>query len=265
MPRDDVMSAELSPEALNECFTSAMSQRCRHIDGSTAIRLSGITVAFTGLSMPTSFCTLSSQPTSRDDFAERISLAIRHGEATGQPWTMALLEPWIAQSDYEQTLIAHRMMRRGTIYGMSASRLLPPRRNQPAIDWTVVRDDDALRTFAKINNGAYGYDPSLTTLYEHYRRAPGSYAVVGSVNEVPVTCAAACPLSHGTYLGGVATVDAFRGRGYGEAVSRRAIELATTGGSRPPAILFASPKRAPFYEPLGFTIGATIGVYRLAR
>jgi GNAT superfamily N-acetyltransferase len=259
------MSLDPSAETLNECFASAMAQRCRHIDSGIVARLPGIAVAFTGLSIPTSFCTLTSRPASVDDFAGRLSVAIQRGEATGQPWTMALLEPWITEPGYDQTLIEHRLTRRGTILGMSASRLSSPRRKQPSIDWTIVRDDDALRTFAKINNGAYGYDPSLTTLYEHYRRAPGSYAVVGSVDDTPVACAAACPLIHGTYLGGVATVEAFRGRGYGEAVSRQAIEVAMAGGSSPPAILFASPKRAPFYEPLGFTVGATIGVYRLTR
>lgn len=222
-------------------------------------------MAFTGLSIPTSFCTLTSRPASVDDFAERVAAAVHHGDATGNPWTLALLEPWIAGDGYEQILMDHRIVLRGTILGMSAAGLRPPRRPAAEVEWTIVRDDDSLRAFARINNDAYGYDPSLVCLYEHYRRSSGSRAVVGFVNGVPVACAAACPLDHGTYLGGVATVAAFRRRGYGEAASRRAIERAMADGSTPPAILFASPKRAPFYEPLGFTVGATIGVYRLER
>ena len=143
------------------------------------------------------------------------------------------------------------------------AQLAAPRRPTPAIEFRPVDGADGLSDFAAINNGAYGYDPSSSTaLYEHYLRAPGSRPIVGWVDGEPVTSAAAFPTQYGTYLGGVATVEKHRGNGYGEAASRHAIEVAMTDGSPSPAILFASPKRAPFYEPLGFVAAATLRVYR---
>jgi GNAT superfamily N-acetyltransferase len=119
---------------------------------------------------------------------------------------------------------------------------------------------------AFINNVSYGYDPAAgAAIYAHYLGAPRSRAFVGFVDDEPVTCAAAFPTHQGVYLGAVATVEARRGRGYGEAASRHALACAMAESPGAPAILFTGPKRIAFYERMGFSVGAELRMFRPAR
>jgi GNAT superfamily N-acetyltransferase len=256
--------AGMNPEALNACFIAAMSQRCQYVPGGFTERSAGLAIAFTNLPLPTSYGFLTSAPGSPDELSSLIARAVAHGDGAGMPWGFVVLDDWLSAAN-EQTLIVGGMQQRGSILGMWSPRLAAPRRPTPAIEFRAVDGADGLNDFAAINNGAYGYDPSSTTaLYEHYLHAPGSRAVVGWVDGEPVASAAAFPTQYGTYLGGVATIEQHRGKGYGEAASRHAIGLAMAGGSPAPAILFASPKRAAFYEPLGFVATATLRVFQRA-
>jgi predicted GNAT family acetyltransferase len=81
--------------------------------------------------------------------------------------------------------------------------------------------------------------------------APGVRCYVGEVAGVPVTTGVS--LTQGSYVSifNIATPPAYRGNGYGAAVTARAVSDGLAGGAAW-AWLLASPSGFPIYERLGF-------------
>jgi GNAT superfamily N-acetyltransferase len=254
----------MSSQHLYECFVGAMVQRCEYVAGSTVARSPRLVTAFTNLLPASSFCFFASGVTSRDDFDARISEALEHGRHARAPWSLGIFGDWLADdSGYAGVLASRGFNRHATVYGMSAEAFAAPLHAAPVVDFRRVTTENELSAVAAINNVAHGHTASTgTEIYAHYLHAPKSSAFVGFVDDEAVTCAAAFPTPQGVYLGGVATDERHRGRGYGEAASRYAIEYVRREAAVTTAILFASRQRVPFYERIGFTVGAELRLFR---
>ncbi|HEY9228209.1 MAG TPA: GNAT family N-acetyltransferase [Gemmatimonadaceae bacterium] len=252
----------MNSQALNECFIAAMTRRCRYVPGSIVDDSAGLATLFTNMSLPSSYCVVSSPPRSREDFAARVRRAIDYGSRSHTPWSLVVLDDWLADG-HGEIVEVHGLERHATVHGMWTAELSAPRRPAPSIDFRRVSNANELRQLGAINNLAHGFRPETgLVIYDHYVDAPDSHAFVGYVGDEAVTCAAAFPVAHGIYLGGVATIERHRGHGYGEAASRHALNAAREHTPDVPFILFADRRRAAFHEPLGFRSDAQLELYR---
>lgn len=126
-----------------------------------------------------------------------------------------------------------------------------------------VRSDLAVRlantdagsdAYHRVTSAAFNAPPELADVL-----APGSgFAVdpdialfIGSVGGQDVTAAGYSRTGNTAVLWGVATLETQRGRGYGSAVSRAALDHAASQGCTN-AALRSGPKSVPVYERLGF-------------
>jgi GNAT superfamily N-acetyltransferase len=105
-----------------------------------------------------------------------------------------------------------------------------------------------------VTHAAFQTPPELIDTFRpapEFALDPGIGLFVGAVGGVDVT--AASYSRHGTtaVLAGVATLENYRGRGYGDAVSRAALRHAIGRGCTT-AALRSGPKSRPVYERIGF-------------
>ncbi|MFE4449228.1 GNAT family N-acetyltransferase [Streptomyces sp. NPDC056796] len=138
--------------------------------------------------------------------------------------------------------------------GMAADTLPADEPAHPDLTFVRVRTDDHLRDYADLNSRAYGFAPedgrdglAGSALWKN-----GVYAYLGLRDGVPVTCAATVEADGRLFVVLVATDPECERRGYGEAVTRKALyEGARATGLRR-ATLHATVAGAPVYPRIGF-------------
>ncbi|GIJ47514.1 hypothetical protein Val02_44000 [Virgisporangium aliadipatigenens] len=147
-----------------------------------------------------------------------------------------------------------------------AGDLSVPDPHHPELEFRRVESDEELVTYGEINGRAYGM-----TLEAGRNAIAGSklwlhdaYAYVGYRDGRPVTCAATIAARGSVFLALVATVPEETRRGYGEAVTRKAIHegLKETGHRR--VVLHATQAGRPVYERIGCRANTPIHFFQLA-
>ncbi|CAL9596058.1 hypothetical protein SUDANB6_05357 [Streptomyces sp. enrichment culture] len=149
--------------------------------------------------------------------------------------------------------------------GMAGDLLPLPEPAHPDLTFVRVTTDEHLRAYADINSRAYGFP------LEHGRDGlVGSalwknrvYAYLGVRDGTPVACAATIESEGCLFVVLVATDPAHERRGYGEAVTRKALYEGgrATGITR--AALHATAAGAPVYPRIGFEPNSPMRFYGL--
>ncbi|MFI9155892.1 GNAT family N-acetyltransferase [Streptomyces sp. NPDC053367] len=149
--------------------------------------------------------------------------------------------------------------------GMAGDLLPLPEPAHPELTFVRVTTDADLRAYADLNSRAYGFPPEDgrdgldgSTLWKER-----VYAYLGLRDGVPVTCAATVEAEGRLFVVLVATDPGFERRGYGEAVTRKALYegARVTGLTR--ATLHATAAGAPVYPRIGFVPNSPIRFYGL--
>ncbi|MFE4667235.1 GNAT family N-acetyltransferase [Streptomyces sp. NPDC056716] len=149
--------------------------------------------------------------------------------------------------------------------GMAGDVLPLPEPRHPDLTFVRVTDDDHLRAYADLNSLAYGLPPEDgrdgllgSTLWKD-----GAYAYLGMRDGTPVSCAGAVEADGTLFVALVATDPRSQRRGYGEAVTRKALyEGARATGLRR-ATLHATAAGAPVYTRIGLRPNSPIHFYGL--
>ncbi len=108
--------------------------------------------------------------------------------------------------------------------------------------------------YKAVTAAAFNAPPEMTDMFIpslSYVRDPDIGLFIGAVDGVDVTAAGYSRIGDTAALWGVATLEAYRGRGYGDAVSREALRHAAGRGCTT-AVLRSGPKSIPVYERIGF-------------
>ncbi|GHH29097.1 GNAT family N-acetyltransferase [Lentzea cavernae] len=135
----------------------------------------------------------------------------------------------------------------------------------PELTFERVTTDEQLLAYADLNSRAYGFEPDAgrdgiagSALWKS-----GVHAYLGLRDGVPVTCAATVETAGRLFVVLVATDPAWERRGYGEAVTRKALHEGwrATGITR--ATLHATVAGAPVYPRIGFEPNSAIRFYAL--
>ncbi|MBP2472895.1 GNAT superfamily N-acetyltransferase [Crossiella equi] len=150
--------------------------------------------------------------------------------------------------------------------GMAGDLLPVPDPHHPDLVFERVRTDEQLQAYADLNSLAYGFP------LEAGRDGIGGsalwktdvHAYLGLRDGVPVTCAATIAARDCLFVVLVATHPDWERRGYGEAVTRKALhEGAKATGLTTRAALHATAAGAPVYPRIGFEPNSAIHFYAL--
>lgn len=140
-----------------------------------------------------------------------------------------------------------------SIPGMAFAPIAPGSR-ETALDIRPVEDDAAFAHFVDITGASFEFTPETAAkmLPPSTLATPGTFWYVGYADGEPVA-ASQLMLLDGDAAGVnfIGTLEAHRGRGYGEAVTWRVVNKAAEEG-RSIAVLQASEQGKPVYERMGF-------------
>ncbi|GAA2458472.1 GNAT family N-acetyltransferase [Streptomyces glaucus] len=149
--------------------------------------------------------------------------------------------------------------------GMAADLSPLPEPAHPDLTFVRVSTDEHLRAYADINARAYGFpladgrDGLLgSTLWKNQ-----VYAYLGMRDGVAVSCAATVEAQGRLFVVLVATDPGWERRGYGEAVTRKALYEGARATGLTRATLHATAAGAPVYPRIGFLPNSPMRFYGL--
>ncbi|MFI6937135.1 GNAT family N-acetyltransferase [Streptomyces sp. NPDC050287] len=149
--------------------------------------------------------------------------------------------------------------------GMAGDVLPLPEPVHPDLTFVRVTTDEQLQAYADLNSRAYGFP------LEDGRDGLGGstvwkkqvHAYLGMRNDVPVTCAATVETNGRLFVVLVATDPEWERRGYGEAVTRKALYEGARATGLTRATLHATVAGAPVYPRIGLKPNSPIHFYSL--
>ncbi|MFI6876307.1 GNAT family N-acetyltransferase [Streptomyces sp. NPDC050400] len=149
--------------------------------------------------------------------------------------------------------------------GMAGDFLPVPEPVHPELDFVRVTTDAHLLAFADINARAYGFpvEDGRDGLAGSALWRDRVHAYLGLRDGVPVTCAGAVEAEGRLFVALVATDPAWERRGYGEAVTRKALHEGARATGLTRATLHATAAGAPVYPRIGFEPNSPMRFYAL--
>ncbi|MFI1198259.1 GNAT family N-acetyltransferase [Streptomyces sp. NPDC020883] len=149
--------------------------------------------------------------------------------------------------------------------GMAGNLLPLAEPHHPDLTFVRVTTDAQLQDYADLNSRAYGFPPAdgrdglgASDLWKSR-----AWAWLALRDGVPVACAATVAADGRLFVALVATAPEWQHRGYGEAVTRKALYEGARATGLTRATLHATPAGAPVYRRIGFQPNSTIHFYRL--
>lgn len=191
------------------------------------------------------------------EFARRAGMARDYFEGIQSPWSFWICEDYLSRRDLRQM---HRIFRElgldciGDPPGMELPDLPPPRRPLPAPDMRLVCDAETRTGFARLANACFRLPMDFASAaYENPEAWRHPLTMWTAWENGRVVASAATVAAHGALgIYSVGTLPELRGRGYAEAVMRRAIAEARARGAAGPLVLQSSPAGLNLYRKLGF-------------
>ncbi|MEU8547235.1 GNAT family N-acetyltransferase [Streptomyces roseoverticillatus] len=149
--------------------------------------------------------------------------------------------------------------------GMAGDLLPIPEPAHPDLTFVRVTSDEHLRAYADLNSRAYGFP------LEDGRDGLGGstlwkdevHAYLGMRGDVPVACAGTIAADGRLFVVLVATDPDWQRKGYGEAVTRKALYEGARATGLTRATLHATAAGAPVYPRIGFKPNSPIHFYTL--
>ncbi|MDT0612177.1 GNAT family N-acetyltransferase [Streptomyces lancefieldiae] len=150
--------------------------------------------------------------------------------------------------------------------GMAGDLLPIPEPFHPELTFVRVTSDEQLQAYADINSRAYGFAledgrdglAGSSTLWKER-----IHAYLGMRDDMPVTCAAVVEAEGRLFVLLVATDPQWERRGYGEAVTRKALYEGARATGLTRATLHATVAGAPVYPRIGFRPNSPLHFYTL--
>lgn len=212
--------------------------------------------------------TLTDQGAGPELVAERLGQAADIMRAKKNPGFLWLFEDLLDEE--ARTALAPAAERAGFEHafpgtGMAGDLLPVPDPVHPDLTFVRVRTDEHLRAYADLQSRAYGFP-----LEEGRVGMAGSaywksemFAYLAMRGDVPVACAATVEAEGRLFVAFVATDPDWQRRGYGEAVTRKALHEGARATGLTRATLHATEAGAPVYPRIGFEPNTPIHFYTL--
>ncbi|MFF8653756.1 GNAT family N-acetyltransferase [Streptomyces huasconensis] len=151
--------------------------------------------------------------------------------------------------------------------GMAGDLLPVPDPVHPELTFARVRTDEHLRAYADLQSRAYGFpvEDGRDGLVGSTHWKNEMYAYLAMRGDVPVACAATVEAQGRLFVAFVATDPQWQRRGYGEAVTRKALHEGARATGLTRATLHATVAGAPVYPRIGFTPNSPMHFYNLGE
>ncbi|MWA14432.1 GNAT family N-acetyltransferase [Streptomyces sp. BA2] len=212
--------------------------------------------------------TLTDAGAGADLVAQRLSQAADIMRAKKHPGFLWLFEDLL--DDEARAALAKAAEQAGLQYafpgrGMAGDLLPVPDPVHPDLTFVRVRTDEHLRAYADLQSRAYGFpmEEGRDGLVGSAHWKSEMYAYLGMRGDVPVACAATVEAQGRLFVAFVATDPQWQRRGYGEAVTRKALYEGARATGLTRATLHATVAGAPVYPRIGFTPNSPIHFYNL--
>ncbi|MFL1377384.1 MULTISPECIES: GNAT family N-acetyltransferase [unclassified Nocardiopsis] len=149
--------------------------------------------------------------------------------------------------------------------GMAGDLPALPAPSHPELEFVRVSTEEELRAYADLNSRAYGFplEDGRDGLAGSALWKGGVYAYLGLRDGEPVTCAGVVEADGRLFVVLVATAPEWERRGYGEAVTRKALYEGARATGLVRATLHATAAGAPMYPRIGFVPNSAVHFYGL--
>ncbi|RDG38191.1 GNAT family N-acetyltransferase [Streptomyces corynorhini] len=149
--------------------------------------------------------------------------------------------------------------------GMAGDFLPVPDPVHPDLTFARVTTDEQLRAYADINSRGYGFalEEGRDGLVGSALWKSGVHAYLAMRGGLPVACAATVAAAGRLFVMMVATDPEWQRRGYGEAVTRKALYEGSRATGLTRATLHATVAGAPVYPRIGFRPNSPLHFYGL--
>jgi GNAT superfamily N-acetyltransferase len=191
---------------------------------------------------------------------------MRASTRSGFLWVFEELLTDAARTDLDQAAARAGLARAMTCYGMAGDVLPFPEPTHPALRFERVSTPAHLEAYADLNAHAYAMaEADVRAVFTGSRIwRTGIHAYLGFEGDRPVCCAGAYPVDGRLFVVLVATEPDRQRRGFGEAVTRKALYEAAKATGLRRATLQATELGRPVYERIGLDVTATVPLYGLA-
>ena len=247
-------------------FIDAWKLMAGRLPGSTISHENGLANCFGNT--PLSFLNISLFDHPLTDLAsldQGLGRAIAEAESCPYAWLHALCTDELP-AGWEETVSAHSMAAIMNLTGMAADQFLEPIRPLPTLDWRRVTDIKTATDLAHLNAHAYGMPAELfDAVCNMHIWQDDCVAMVGYLDDQPVTSSAALPVAGTIYIALVASHADHRGKGYAEACIREVVEAAKQIMSSEKITLHASDAGRPLYAQMGFEASTTFALLTLVN
>ncbi|MEP6716937.1 MAG: GNAT family N-acetyltransferase [Terriglobia bacterium] len=230
------------------------------------LELPGLTIASLGAAFQmfnTAF--LSSPVTDKADLESRLESARLHFRSRRIEWAFWLCDGWLegrVRRNVTQIFQRFGLRLSSEMPGMIGSPLGKPRRSLPALDMRPVNSESTLNDFRAIGSVSFHvpYDWFSEVFDASVAAGQRDFLCnVGYLHGEPVATSASLRSNGVVGLYNIATAPAYRGRGYGEAITRMTMQNALKAGE--PVVLQSTSQGLRIYERLGFREVTRILVY----
>lgn len=212
----------------------------------------GVATMFANLPLPFLNVSVLDRPVDEKSMHDALALARRRAATCAHHSMLALCEDWVPK-DWESIATEQGFSRTLNMTGMAARELRPPRRAAPHIEFRRVADETTARDIAMVNAHAYKMPTELFECIANlYLWQEDSFGHVGYAAGRAITAAATLPVAGTIYVAFVATLPEAHGKGYAEAVMRKAIQEAQNAMGMRRLTLHASDMGRPLYQSMGF-------------
>ncbi|NED12173.1 GNAT family N-acetyltransferase [Streptomyces sp. SID9124] len=149
--------------------------------------------------------------------------------------------------------------------GMAGDLFPLPEPAHPELEFVRVSDEEQLLAYADLNSRAYGFplEAGRDGLAGSSLWRSGVHAYLGLRRGEPVTCAGAVEVAGRLFVVLVATDPRWERRGFGEAVTRKALYEGARATGLTRATLHATAAGAPVYPRIGFEPNSAMRFYGL--
>jgi ribosomal protein S18 acetylase RimI-like enzyme len=201
-----------------------------------------------------------------EELEDTLRAAGRHFRSLDLRWAFWVCEDWLAYAvrrKLSRTCDALGLRLSSDLPGLAAHPPRRPGRKLPSIDVVRVDAEAALNDFRAIGSVSFHVPPAWFGEVFDRSVAPSDAFVcwVAYVDGVPLATAATVT-SHGVIgLYNIATAPEHRQRGYGEAVTRFAIDAAVREHGDLPIVLQSTSQGLRLYGPMGFVPVTRVLVY----
>jgi GNAT superfamily N-acetyltransferase len=234
----------------------------------SVLELPGVSIASVGVTFQMfNAAFLSESVEAYPALQARLQAAKNHFDSQALRWSFWICEDWLATTAVRRKLSraceTFGLRLSSELPGLAAKRIPPPSRTLPDVEFRRVDSPETLDDFRAL--GATCFHVPIAWFSEVFDR--GIIAVhpfacwVGYHSGQPVATAATVSAHGVTGLYNVATTPEYRHRGFGEAITRHAIDTAVREANSNRIVLQSTSEGMRLYQRMGFEPVTRILVY----